>query len=166
MQLTDLFGGALRGQRNEVGLEFDAGPAGSTRLTFGELDEAADRMAHVFAGRGLAQGDRLCLYLPNGIDFVVAFLACVRMGVIVVPVNVLYREREVAHVVADARPRAALTSADRADVFAGAVPVWDAETLRSEGSRLASSPVRIPPLSPAASRRAGCFARCSCEACR
>ena len=64
------------------------------------------------------------------------------MGVIVVPVNVLYREREVAHVVADARPRAALTSADRADVFAGAVPVWDAETLRNEAARLASSPVR------------------------
>ena len=42
------------------------------------------------------------------------FLACVKLGVIFVPVNILYREREIAHIVGDAEPAAVITAADLA----------------------------------------------------
>ena len=34
------------------------------------------------------------------------FLACVKTGVIFVPINILYRGREIAHILEDAEPRA------------------------------------------------------------
>src|SRR5207249_12236199 len=55
---------------------------------------------------------RLCVYLPNCIELIDLFLACVKLGVIFVPINILYRDREIEHITADAEPRACIT--DRA----------------------------------------------------
>ena len=108
MQLGDLFDLSLIGRRDRVALEYDA-PDGIRTLTFGDLDARANRMAHALAARGLSRGDRLCVHLANRVEFLDLFLACVRMGVIFVPVNVLYREREIAHITADADPTLSIT---------------------------------------------------------
>jgi len=42
--------------------------------TFGEIDARSNRMARALAARGLVQGDRLCLYLANSIEFIDIFL--------------------------------------------------------------------------------------------
>ena len=42
---------------------------------------------------------------PDRADFVVAYLGALRVGLVVVPANTAYREREVAHIVGDAGPR-------------------------------------------------------------
>jgi acyl-CoA synthetase (AMP-forming)/AMP-acid ligase II len=54
--------------------------------------------------QGVRQGDRLCVQLANCVELIDLYLACVRLGVIFVPVNVLYREREVAHIRTDPAP--------------------------------------------------------------
>jgi len=118
MQLSDLFDLSFVGRRDSVALEYD-GPNDVHSITFGELDARANRMAHALAARGIRRGDRLAVHLANRIEFLDLFLACVRMGVIFVPVNVLYREREVAHIVADAQPRLSITSAEHLALFAG-----------------------------------------------
>ncbi len=68
VQLTHLFDNSLKGRRDEIALECD-GPGGDSghpqRFTFGELDERANRLAHVLSARGLKTGDRLCLRLPS-----------------------------------------------------------------------------------------------------
>ena len=51
----------------------------------------------------------LGVQLANCVELIDLYLACVRLGVIYVPVNVLYREREVAHILADAAPRLFVT---------------------------------------------------------
>ena len=56
-------------------------------------------MAHALAARGLRAGDRLAVQLANRLEFLDLFLACLKLGAIFVPVNVLYREREVGHIV-------------------------------------------------------------------
>ena len=71
-------------------------------------------MARVLASRGLRAGDRLVVQLPNGLEFLDLFLACLRLGVIFVPVSVLYREREVGHIVGDAEPVAVVTTTNLA----------------------------------------------------
>jgi malonyl-CoA/methylmalonyl-CoA synthetase len=48
----------------------------------------------------------------SSLELVVAHLAALRAGIVVVPMNRAYREREIAHIVADARPRAALVDDD------------------------------------------------------
>ena len=80
-------------------------------------------MAHALTARGLERGDRLCVHLANRLEFIDLFLACVRLGVIFVPMNVLYREREIEHMVADAEPRLSVTSAEHRAMFAATATI-------------------------------------------
>ena len=75
--------------------------------------------------------------------FIDAFLACVKLGVIVVPMNVLYREREIGHIVADAEPRAVVTTAGMFSVIPSGVACWDVEDLFAAGRRTRSDSVRV-----------------------
>src|SRR5207244_11628691 len=64
---------------------------------------------------GLMPGDRMVFSAKSSLELVVAHAAALRSGVVVVPANTAYREREVAHIIGDARPKAALVDdTDRA----------------------------------------------------
>src|SRR6266852_4754430 len=115
MNLTDLFDLSFTGRRNTVALEF-----GNQTLTFGEIDERSNRVAHLFQQRGLQAGDRLCVYLANCIEMIDVYLACVKLGVIFVPINILYKEREIAHILTDADPKGVVASDD----FPNAATIW------------------------------------------
>jgi malonyl-CoA/methylmalonyl-CoA synthetase len=53
-------------------------------------------MARLLASRGLKAGDRLCVYLSNGVGIIDLFLACMKLGLIFVPINILYKERSLS----------------------------------------------------------------------
>jgi malonyl-CoA/methylmalonyl-CoA synthetase len=82
--------------------------AGTGWRTRGELEAASARVAGRLGRAGLAAGDRVLVSAATSMDLVVAYLGALRMGLVVVPVNTAYREREVAHIVGDARPAAAV----------------------------------------------------------
>ena len=124
MHLTQLFDLSFRGRADRVGLEY-AGPSGSvTSLTFGQIDSRANRMAHELTARGLARGDRLCVHLPNSVEFIDLFLACARLGVIFVPINILYRERELRHIIGDSEPVAVIATRDASAIYPDGTTVW------------------------------------------
>lgn len=80
-----------------------------------EIEARSRRVAARLAGAGLASGDRLLVSAGASVDLVVAYVAALRLGLVVVPVNTAYRQREIAHVVVDARPAGALVDeAERA----------------------------------------------------
>jgi malonyl-CoA/methylmalonyl-CoA synthetase len=135
MNLTDLFDLSFQGRREAVALEF----LGKT-YTFGDIDERSSRMANLLAQRGLTAGDRLCVYLHNSIEMIDVFLACTKLGIIFVPINVLYREREIAHILSDADPRATVTSSDG---FPGPAEVWRPDELSSEAARLGTQQAAV-----------------------
>ncbi len=83
---------------------------------------------------GSLPGDRLAFCLPNRLAVIDLWLAAVKLRVIVVPINVLYRGREIGHIVADARPRAVVTTGDRLADFAESVPAWDVDALLRDAS--------------------------------
>jgi malonyl-CoA/methylmalonyl-CoA synthetase len=117
MLLSDLFDLSLRGRANAVGLVHH-GPDGTPReLTFDEIRDRADRFADALRRRGVGVGDRVALYMANRVEFVDVFLACVRAGFVLVPINVLYREREIAHIVADSEPRLVVTTSGNEALF-------------------------------------------------
>lgn len=120
MQLTDLFNLSLVGRRDSIGLEFEAPDGHISSFTFGEIDARANRMARALETRGIVAGDRLVVQLPNSVTFLDLFLACLRLGVIFVPVNVLYRDREVAHIVSDAAPALSVFGPEAAQLAAEA----------------------------------------------
>ena len=107
MNLLQLFDLSLIGRTSEVGLEW----AGH-EYTFGQIDARSNCVANALRERGFTKGDRLCVYLPNRIELIDLFLACVKLGVIFVPINILYREREIAHTVNDAEPRELITESE------------------------------------------------------
>ena len=111
MQLLDLFNLSLVGRSSVTGLEYDLPDGRAGQLTFGELAERSDRVARLLLARGFGTGDRLGIFLANRVEFIDLLLASLRLGVIVVPINILYRERELAHIVADAEPKAVVTTA-------------------------------------------------------
>jgi len=115
MNLSHLFDLSLVGRRDSVGLEF----AGTT-WTFGDLDARSNRLAQLFLSRGLRTGDRVCVYLANSVETIDIYLACVKIGAIFVPINILYREREMAHILADAEPALLITAGDIAGMTAEA----------------------------------------------
>ena len=97
MNLTNLFDLSLAGRRDSVALEFEG-----SSYTFADIDTRSNRLAHLLLRRGLKQGDRLCAHLANCVEMIDLYLACVKLGVIFVPINILYREREISHILSDA----------------------------------------------------------------
>ncbi|MBF8271598.1 MAG: acetyl-CoA synthetase [Magnetococcales bacterium] len=57
-------------------------PNADRRITYRQLHAEVCRMANVLKGRGVAKGDRVCIYLPMIIEAAVAMLACARIGAV------------------------------------------------------------------------------------
>src|SRR5579864_9340059 len=96
--LLELYDGSLVGRGETAAVEYDRGDGTTGSLTFGELETRSNRLAQALGARGLSRGDRLAFYLVNRIEIVDLWIACVKLGVIVVPINVLYKEREIRHI--------------------------------------------------------------------
>ncbi|MFB9315811.1 AMP-binding protein [Nocardioides plantarum] len=75
-------------------------------LSVAELDAASDALAAALQERGFTTGDRLAIYSQNDPAFVIAMLATWKAGGVAVSVNPMYKERELAHVLADSGARA------------------------------------------------------------
>ena len=94
---------------------------GGVSLTFGDLDRRADGFAAALARLGVRKGDVVSAYLPNCVAYVVVVLATARAGGVFSPVNPRLKEGEIAGLLALARPRGLVTTADRADTIERAV---------------------------------------------
>jgi len=144
MHLTALFDLSLVGRANRDALNY-VGADGTLRmLTFGQIDARANQMAHELTARGLARGDRLCVHLANRIEFIDLFLACARLGVVFVPMNVLYRERELRHIVSDSDPKAVVTSSVSDATYPGGATLWPIETLSQCASTRPTTRTLVP----------------------
>ncbi|GAG95594.1 unnamed protein product, partial [marine sediment metagenome] len=67
---------------------------GDSRKTYSELNAMADALAAGLAEIGFKKGDRVAIYMKNSLEFVVAFYALQKLGIIVVWINAIYRKRE------------------------------------------------------------------------
>ncbi|MDE0885197.1 MAG: AMP-binding protein [Myxococcota bacterium] len=90
-------------------------------LSYGDLEAASRRAAGKLRAAGLDRGDRVILSAASSVHLVVAHVACLRAGLVVVPTNTAYRATELQHVVGDAKPRAAIIDdPERAEWIRGA----------------------------------------------
>ena len=65
--------------------------------TAAELERLAGRLASGLAAAGLEEGDRVALLLPNCPEAVVCYLACFRMGLVVVPLDYQYHPLQIGY---------------------------------------------------------------------
>ncbi|GAB1343366.1 class I adenylate-forming enzyme family protein [Gemmatimonas sp.] len=132
MSLLGLFDRALLGRADTPALEFEDADGGRSEFTFGDLETRSNQLAQVLLKRGVRRGDRLAFYLVNQPAIVDIWLACVKLGVIVVPINVLYREREITHIVHDAAPVAVVTMPSQATLLPVGTVWWDVQALEHD----------------------------------
>jgi long-chain acyl-CoA synthetase len=85
---------------------------GDERITSAELRERVDRLAGALAARGLTDGAPVALVLPNVPAFPIAFLALLRAGAVVVPLNPHFKEAELEFHFRDSGARAVITDVD------------------------------------------------------
>jgi 3-oxocholest-4-en-26-oate---CoA ligase len=71
-------------------------------LTYAEIDERANRLAHALQERGVGAGDHIGLYLYNGTEYVEAMLAAWKIRAVPVNVNYRYVEEELVYLFDDA----------------------------------------------------------------
>ena len=122
MNIIDLFNLSFIDRKEKDALQFQ-----SQAFTFADLDDRSSRMAWVLRQRGLNPGDRLALYLENSLHFIDIYVACLKLGVIIVPVNILYRDREISHILNDATPKAIVA----VETIEG-IDTWHPEQLSTE----------------------------------
>jgi malonyl-CoA/methylmalonyl-CoA synthetase len=119
MNLSTLFAIARERTPDKLALEFaDPSQPGPVECyTYRELYAAVDRWAAAFQRLGLQKGDRIAFFLGNRSEFVIAYLAVIRIGGVMVPVNLSYRKREINHILHDCTAKLLLTEAAQQPVL-------------------------------------------------
>ena len=79
----------------------DALVLGDTRLTYRQVDAAANQVANLIESLGVAPGDKVALSCPNLPWFATIYYGILKAGAVVVPLNILLKAREVAYHLAD-----------------------------------------------------------------
>ena len=95
--LNDMLAGAIRKAPDRTALV-----QGERRMSYAELGEAVEHLALALNDLGLRPLDRVVFQLPNSIEFVIAFFALLRIGVIPVLALPAHRREEISHFVAHA----------------------------------------------------------------
>lgn len=79
------------------------------RYSYAELDAEIARMMALLKARGVTHGDRVVIFLDNGVEFAVSVFAVLRLGAVFVPINPLTRQEKLTYVLDDCRARALIT---------------------------------------------------------
>ncbi|WP_028659230.1 long-chain-fatty-acid--CoA ligase [Nocardioides insulae] len=79
---------------------------GDTRLTYAQVDAAANQVANLLVSRGIVPGDKVALSCPNLPYFTIVYYGILKAGAAVVPLNVLLKSREVAYHLEDSDAKA------------------------------------------------------------
>lgn len=75
---------------------------GQTTLTYGAVADRSARLAGALAAAGVRPGDRIVVQVDKSTDAIALYLACLRSGVVFIPINTAYTDAEVQYFVDDA----------------------------------------------------------------
>jgi malonyl-CoA/methylmalonyl-CoA synthetase len=125
MNLCDLFAESLIRRGDVLGLE-----CGDKQYKFGELEAESNRLASLFRQKRLERGDRVCVCLGNSFETVALFVACIKAGLIFVPLDPSYRNREISGILSSTDPKAVI--ADRPIQTGGGGASWLSGALLQE----------------------------------
>ena len=101
MNLADNFVATATAQPDHVAIKFD-----DLELSYAALDTASSMAAGWLAELGVGPGDRVGLMLPNIPQFPILYYGILRAGAVVVPMNPLFKSREVEYYLTDSGAKA------------------------------------------------------------
>jgi malonyl-CoA/methylmalonyl-CoA synthetase len=90
--------------------------SGDRSLTRDDLRDQAEQLAGGLTALGVKPRDRVAVYAPSSLDWVITFLGVQRAGACVVLMNPEYRSAEAEHIVTDSEPNFVIADAERAAI--------------------------------------------------
>jgi long-chain acyl-CoA synthetase len=84
--------------------------SGSQNLSYAELDMQSGRLAAGLRELGVKSGDRVMLFLPNSLEFVIAYYGILKTGGTITPANPLYKADDLKHQLNDSGAAAIVTN--------------------------------------------------------
>lgn len=100
------------------------------KITFKQLFHQACAFTHFLKECGVKPDDRILICFDNSPEFYSAYFGAWQCGAIVAPINTFLKEKELAHIIADAQPKCIITSIDRVELFkinSDEVPIYTPE---------------------------------------
>ena len=104
MLLQDDFEGWLERDADRLALV-----CGPQRYTYGDVHGLAQAVAATLREGGIVRGDRVALFLDNGVELVAGVLASLTLGAVFMPINPSTKEDKLGYMIRDARASALLT---------------------------------------------------------
>jgi len=105
--LYELFAARFPRERGQPLLWLDSGAT----LRYEDAEEGVARLASFLASLGIAPGERVAVQVEKSPEALLLYLACLRAGLVYLPLNSAYQEAEVAYFVGDAQPAAIVARA-------------------------------------------------------
>ena len=108
-------------------------PPGAPAIAYGDAFARGAQFAHVLTRHGLAPGDRVAVQTEKSPAALILYLACLRAGLVYLPLNTGYTPAELAYFVQDATPKLFVAAEKNVNAIAAAVPAVEFLTLSDDG---------------------------------
>ena len=92
------------------------------KLSFGELDEASNKVANALLKMGLSKGDRVAILLSNIPEYAAIYFGIVKTGAIAVPLDTRYTLSELASLFSNSQPRVVVSESPTLEPVVAALP--------------------------------------------
>jgi len=90
---------------------------GDQRLTYREIEEQCNRLAHALSAMGIRRGDRVAVYLDNSAEAVLSIFAVLKAGAVFLMVNPTTKTEKLAYILNNCRAAALMTHAKKLPVL-------------------------------------------------
>jgi malonyl-CoA/methylmalonyl-CoA synthetase len=107
---------------SKIAVTFSRNGKAETEISFLALNHDANCMANTFQKMGVQKGDRVILFLPKSLLFLVAHLGLQKLGAITVPLNTGFKKSEMEYFVQDATPKIVLAGTEQQALIKEAAP--------------------------------------------
>lgn len=87
------------------------------KISYKELYHRSVLFSKKLLSLGIKSKDRILLFMPNSLDFYVAYFGVLQIGAVIAPLNVFLKERELTHIVSDSNPELIISYSDKVELF-------------------------------------------------
>ncbi|MFZ5651916.1 MAG: class I adenylate-forming enzyme family protein [Bacillota bacterium] len=91
------------------------------RYSYLEFNGLINKFGNALKEMGVKKGERVAIYLPNSVEFLISHFAAARIGAIAVPFNIMFKGPEIKYILNDSKARVLIAAAVEAEANAAAV---------------------------------------------
>ena len=111
--LKDVFENSFARRSEKPAITFFRGGDAETELTYGQLDQDANQLAHSLRELAIGKGDRVIFFMEKSLLAVIAHIALQKLGAVAVPLNPGFRKAEMQYLLNDADAALVLTEPEK-----------------------------------------------------